>query len=256
MIFARSSRRRSAIGVAVAIVAWVVAMLLPVPAQAARPNGYPVTNVNLRAGPGTDYPVIVTVPGRAPIAILGCLADYTWCDVVFQNARGWMRSIYLQGFYQGYYYGLRDYAPRLGYPVVAFDINAYWNSNYRKRPFYADRARWGAPRGEGWTNPAIFYSQLAPYGNWVWLQGNMSGCLTMSVRIGGPTLSAVGSIPTALDGCGPPTSRSAGPLIITAAVDSPTGSAGSGCRAAAGRRGGRQTTTSPGRRCRRPTTST
>jgi uncharacterized protein YraI len=171
MIFARSSRRRSAIGVAVAIAAWVVAMLLPVPAQAARPNGYPVTNVNLRAGPGTDYPVIVTVPGRAPIAILGCLADYTWCDVVFQNARGWMRSIYLQGFYQGYYYGLRDYAPRLGYPVVAFDINAYWNSNYRERPFYADRARWGARRGEGWTNPAIFYSQLAPYGNWVWLQG-------------------------------------------------------------------------------------
>jgi uncharacterized protein YraI len=121
MILAQSSYRRSAIVVAVAITAWVVAMLPPGPAQAAAPNGYPITNVNLRAGPGTDYPVIVTVQGRAPIAILGCLADYGWCDVIFQNARGWMRSIYLAGFYQGYYYPLRDYAPRLGYRVVSFD---------------------------------------------------------------------------------------------------------------------------------------
>jgi hypothetical protein len=43
-------------------------------ALAVQPNGYPVSNVNLRAGPDTEFPVIVTVPNRAPIAILGCLA--------------------------------------------------------------------------------------------------------------------------------------------------------------------------------------
>lgn len=171
MILAQSSYRRSAIVVAVAITAWVVAMLPPGPAQAAAPNGYPVTNVNLRAGPGTDYPVIVTVQGRAPIAILGCLADYGWCDVIFQNARGWMRSIYLAGFYQGYYYPLRDYAPRLGYRVVSFDIGTYWDSYYRDRPFYGERPRWSAPRQEGSINRAVFYDRLSPYGQWVWLQG-------------------------------------------------------------------------------------
>jgi uncharacterized protein YraI len=171
MILAQGSRHRSAIAVAVAITAWVVAILPPGSAQAAGPNGYPVTNVNLRAGPGTDYPVIVTVQGRAPIAILGCLADYGWCDVVFQNARGWMRSIYLAGFYQGSYYPLRDYAPRLGYRVVSFDIGTYWDSYYRDRSFYGERPRWSAPRQEGSINKAVFYDRLSPYGQWVWLQG-------------------------------------------------------------------------------------
>src|SRR4029450_2699686 len=50
-------------------------------ARAEQPNGYPLSNVNLRAGPDTEYPVIVTVPNRAPISILGCLGDHTWCDV-------------------------------------------------------------------------------------------------------------------------------------------------------------------------------
>ncbi|MGB6970465.1 MAG: SH3 domain-containing protein, partial [Methyloceanibacter sp.] len=108
MIFAKSHLRCAA---AAAAAAWAIGPLLaPVPAAAQQPNGYPVTNVNLRAGPGTEYPVIVTVPGRAPISILGCLPDYSWCDSLFQGNRGWMRSIYLSGYYQGSYYSLGDYA--------------------------------------------------------------------------------------------------------------------------------------------------
>ena len=172
MTFVESSARRNAIVSFVALLAAAIAILSPASAEAAaRPNGYAVTNVNMRAGPGTYYPVIVVVPARAPISIRGCLGDYTWCDVLFQGARGWMRSIYLQGWYRGYYYALRDYAPRLGFPVVSFDIGPYWDSNYRERPFYGQRAKWGAPRGEGWTNRGNFYGRLAPYGNWIWLQG-------------------------------------------------------------------------------------
>ncbi|HEU4475185.1 MAG TPA: DUF6600 domain-containing protein [Methyloceanibacter sp.] len=149
----------------------ILAAAAPATAQPARPNGYPVTNVNLRAGPGTYYPVITVVPTHAPISILGCLGDYMWCDVLFGGNRGWMRSIYLKKWYQGYYYGLGDYAPRLGIRVVAFDIGPYWDSNYRERPFYRDRGRWGGNYGEGWTNRATFYDRLTPYGNWIWLQG-------------------------------------------------------------------------------------
>jgi uncharacterized protein YraI len=127
--------------------------------------------VNLRAGPGTDFPVFLTVQARAPIAILSCLGDYTWCDVIFGYSRGWMRSIYLAGLYQGYYYPLRDYAPRLGYSVVDFDINQYWDSYYRDRPFYQERTQWSRPRAEGWVERAVFYDRLQPYGDWVWLQG-------------------------------------------------------------------------------------
>ena len=100
MSFIESSLRRLAVALAVANVSATVAFVAPAQAQAPRPNGYPVTNVNLRAGPGTYYPALLVVPARAPIAILGCLGDYTWCDVFFQGNRGWMRSIYLQGWYQ------------------------------------------------------------------------------------------------------------------------------------------------------------
>jgi len=165
MILAKSHLR----GVAAA--ALVIGSLAPAPATAQQPNGYPVTNVNLRAGPGTEYPVIVTVPSRAPISILGCLPDYSWCDSLFQNDRGWMRSIYLSGYYQGNYYSLGDYAPRLGYRTVSFDINGYWDSNYRNRPFYGDRTRWTRPREEGSVDTGVFYNRLAPYGSWVWIQG-------------------------------------------------------------------------------------
>jgi uncharacterized protein YraI len=171
MIFVKAGLRLLRSLVAVALTASIIAVAAPSAGLAARPNAYPVTNVNLRAGPGTDYPVIVTVPARAPISILGCLADYAWCDTMFEGNRGWMRSIYLSGYYQGAYYSLRDYAPRLGYRTVSFDINGYWNSNYRDRPFYGERSRWTAPREEGYVDTAVFYDRLSPYGDWTWLQG-------------------------------------------------------------------------------------
>ncbi|MGK2922523.1 MAG: SH3 domain-containing protein, partial [Methyloceanibacter sp.] len=113
--------------------------LLATPALAQEePNGYPITNVNLRAGPGTEYPVLVTVPTDAPVTILGCLEDYTWCDTIFEDQRGWMRSIYLAGYYDGEYYLLSDYAPDLGYQTVTFDVAAYWDAYYQDEPFYND----------------------------------------------------------------------------------------------------------------------
>jgi uncharacterized protein YraI len=171
MVFVKAGRRVLRSFVAVTLTASIGAVTAPRAGLAEGPNGYPVTNVNLRAGPSTDYPVIVTVPARAPVSILGCLADYAWCDSIFEGNRGWMRSIYLSGYYQGDYYSLRDYAPRLGYRTVSFDIDGYWNSNYRDRPFYGERSRWTAPREEGYVDTAVFYDRLSPYGNWTWLQG-------------------------------------------------------------------------------------
>ena len=165
MMFA-TTHRLATLGIAV-LAGWLVSTQ----ASAQQPNGYPVTNVNLRAGPGTEYPVLVTVPARSPIVILGCLPDYGWCDSIFQGNRGWMRSIYLSGWYQGNYYALRDYAPRMGYRTVTFDIEGYWGKNYRNRPFYGERTRWTQPREEGYVQTSAFYNRLSPHGNWTWIQG-------------------------------------------------------------------------------------
>ena len=146
-------------------------MLSSPPAHAQDPNAYLLTNVNLRAGPGTEYPVIITVPNRAQIEILGCLEDYRWCDIVFEDQRGWMRSIYISYWYNEYYYPLRDYAPQLNLQIVSFDVDAYWGEYYQDRPFYAERARWEQPVEQGYVDEAVFYDRLAPEGDWVWIEG-------------------------------------------------------------------------------------
>src|SRR5262245_59894254 len=66
MTFVQGSVRGKTLIALVALVAASLMTMTPTPAAAAaaRPNGYPVTNVNLRAGPGIYYPVIVVVPAR------------------------------------------------------------------------------------------------------------------------------------------------------------------------------------------------
>ena len=163
--------RRFAVAVAVVVALGAGAILSPPPAHAQDPNAYLLTNVNLRAGPGTEYPVIITVPNRAQIEIRGCLEDYRWCDIVFEDQRGWMRSIYLSYWYNEYYYPLGDYAPQLDLQIVSFDVDAYWGEYYQDRPFYAERARWEQPVEQGYVDEAVFYDRLAPDGEWVWIEG-------------------------------------------------------------------------------------
>ena len=147
------------------------ALALSMPVQAQEPNAYPITNVNLRAGPGTEYPIIFTVATEAPITILGCLADYTWCDTVFEDHRGWMSAVYLAGYYEGQYYYLKDWAPDLDYQVVTFNVGTYWDTYYRDQPFYAQRTRWVEPDAQGYVDNAVFYDRLSPHGSWTWTQG-------------------------------------------------------------------------------------
>ena len=195
-------------------------------------------------------------------AILGCLGDYTWCDVIFQGNRGWMRSIYLQGWYSGYYYSLRDYAPRLGYRVVSFDLGRLLGCQLsrpaRSMPTATDGAA-GSPYGEGATNRGAFYNRLAPYGNWIWLQGQY---VWVPQNVG-PVLAALYGRPLGVHRplwldvglqravrLGDLSLRTLGILQSRRLVLGAGQSLGAGLGVVAHRR----TTISPGRRCRRPMT--
>jgi hypothetical protein len=46
------------------------------------------TNVNLRQGPGTTYPVITLIPAGTPVSAGGCNAG--WCQVSFQGQSGYI----------------------------------------------------------------------------------------------------------------------------------------------------------------------
>jgi len=95
-----------------------------------------VSNLNMRAGPGTGYPVVRVLPANAAVTIYGCNAGTSWCDVGFGPDRGWVSANYLQVTYQNRPVVVTPaIAPAVGLTVVTFN-QAYWNRYYVGRPWY------------------------------------------------------------------------------------------------------------------------
>ncbi|MCG6114514.1 MAG: SH3 domain-containing protein [Mesorhizobium sp.] len=107
---------------------------------------YATNNVNVRAGPGTDYPVVDVARAGAPVYVHGCLSQRAWCDVDFDGLRGWMSSNYLAFDQRGRRYSGADAMDRLGTPIISFQFGNYWDRHYRGRDFYRDRSRWEGRR--------------------------------------------------------------------------------------------------------------
>lgn len=119
-------------------VAAVLVAVMSGPALAAT-RGATVSGVNLRAGPGTWYPVVMTMPPSAALTIYGCLDAASWCDVSWGGARGWVSSNYVRVYYQGESVVLSPAViPMIGLTVVAFN-QAYWNNHYASQPW---RGNW------------------------------------------------------------------------------------------------------------------
>jgi uncharacterized protein YraI len=115
---------------------------LAFPTIASAATAYSNADVNMRAGPGTGYPVIVTIYAGEPVTIYGCLSGWSWCDTEWDGARGWVRGDYLDVVYESRYVYLPEYAPRVGLTFITFEFNNYWDDHYRHRHFYRDRERW------------------------------------------------------------------------------------------------------------------
>jgi predicted small secreted protein len=95
----------------------------------------------LRAGPNPEFPPVERVYSGATLEIYGCLSSREWCDVSWRGNRGWMQARDI-----GYKVGnraisLAEYSSRGDIPTVSFDYS-YWDSNYRTRSWYRDRAKW------------------------------------------------------------------------------------------------------------------
>ncbi len=128
------------------------------PAAVAAAPGWVIASVNLRAGPSTRYPAVTVIPAGSPITMYGCTAGYSWCDVQWGAARGWMAQRYLRIAYQSQRAYVPTYAPAVGVPIVTFSIGSYWDNYYTGYPWYANRWRygWGGPGwgpGPGWGGP-------------------------------------------------------------------------------------------------------
>ena len=99
--------------------------------------------VHLRAGPAREYPLVLQLPPGAPVAVQGCLSDFSWCDVITPDgSRGWAYGGNLVYPYQNGSVPIIQYGPNIGLPIVTFVLGSYWGSYYRQRPWYGDWHGW------------------------------------------------------------------------------------------------------------------
>ena len=109
-------------------------------------DAYVTSNVNLRSGPDVGYPSVARLRTGTAVTIEGCVAGWAWCDVSGGDERGWVSGAFLQQEYAGERLTIRGNGERIGIPVLAFELGAYWDDHYRNRSWYGERERWSHMR--------------------------------------------------------------------------------------------------------------
>ena len=84
--------------------------------------GYTTAHLNLRTGPGTQYPVVGMMEYNTPADITGCLADYSLCSISVAGLNGWASAEYLVINQAGEVEQITG--PDSGIPVVEADVEA------------------------------------------------------------------------------------------------------------------------------------
>ncbi|WP_321910478.1 SH3 domain-containing protein [Paraburkholderia sp. J11-2] len=143
MMFKRlKTTRVRALASALASACLVTGLVLASSDASAQTAAYTSEPVDLYAGPSGDYPVVAELAPGQPVTVMGCVGDYSWCDVTVPGLRGWVYGGYLSYPYQGSYVPLTNYGAAIGLPIVTFSLGAYWGSFYRDRPWYGEQQRW------------------------------------------------------------------------------------------------------------------
>jgi len=101
--------------------AGALSALLALPNLAMALDAVAVTDLNMRAGPGPQYPVVATIQSNGAVEIVGCLEAGNWCQVSWQGSQGWSYSEYLAVTEAGQQVFVPQARTVLDIPVVAFE---------------------------------------------------------------------------------------------------------------------------------------
>jgi uncharacterized protein YraI len=79
----------------------------------------PTGHLNVRSGPGFQYPVVGQIQANVPAQITGCVTDYSWCAVALPSgATGWASAPYLVTTAAGQPKNLQVAGAQLGIPTI------------------------------------------------------------------------------------------------------------------------------------------
>lgn len=77
------------------------------------------TSLNIRTGPGPEYPVIGAIPDNGRATVTGCIQGSLWCQVTYNGKQGWAYSQYLTG---GQTVTVSQTAPAITYSAPAATV--------------------------------------------------------------------------------------------------------------------------------------
>ena len=60
-----------------------------------------ITPLNIRSGPGPEYPVIGAIPTNGQAVIAGCVEGSLWCQISYNGTQGWAYSQYMTAMVEG-----------------------------------------------------------------------------------------------------------------------------------------------------------
>ena len=86
---------------AMTAVAAAAALGSAAPSLAAAATATATTDLNIRSGPGPQYPPVDVIPNGNAVSVTGCIQGSRWCQVNYNGRSGWSYAQYLAMNYQG-----------------------------------------------------------------------------------------------------------------------------------------------------------
>jgi uncharacterized protein YraI len=178
-------------------------------------TGMTNVDVNLRAGPDTEFPVVTVLPTNTSVTVFGCDAAQAWCDVEAAGARGWIAAQFIN-------YAiptapapvpLPQAVATVQVPVVTYEVGPYWDAHYATQPFYGERERFASAAGGG----------IAGAAGGAAIGGVIGG--PVGAVVGGAIGAGVGAGAATAPPRGAPLTGAAGGAAVGAVVGGPVGAA-------------------------------
>ena len=102
----------------------LLTVILPAGMASAQTAVTAATDLNVRAGPGPQYPVTGVIAVNESATINGCLDGSKWCTVTFAGGEGWAYSDYLVADLSGSMVVVTESRADIGVPVVVYEEGA------------------------------------------------------------------------------------------------------------------------------------